>query len=146
MLRGHATARVDAKGRIKIPAEFLDPFIALCGQERRVFITSRDGRMVLVYPLPVFEEIERKLAALNTTDPVLDRFKLTLSYWGRETGVDRQGRILIHPLLRERAGIDGEVSIFGKQRVLELCDHERYRQQPPVLDADALARLAQYGL
>ncbi|RMG46861.1 MAG: division/cell wall cluster transcriptional repressor MraZ [Acidobacteria bacterium] len=146
MLRGHATARVDAKGRIKIPAEFLDTFLSLCGEGRRVYITSLDGVRAQVYPLPVFRDLETRLAKLNSTDPLLDHYKLTLSYWGRETSVDRQGRILIHPLLRERARFNGEVSVFGKQRVLELCDHARFREQPPVLTPEQLAQLAQYGL
>ena len=146
MLRGHATARVDDKGRVKIPAEFLKEFLELCGPARRVYITSRDGHMVLVYPLPVWEEHERKAAALPSMDTALDDYLLAVSYWGREAAVDAAGRILVHPELRSYARIDGVVSVFGRQRSLELCDHERYRGQPPTVSRDDLNRLAQYGL
>ncbi len=142
MLRGHATARVDDKGRLKIPAEFLDPFVGLCGTDRRTFVTSLDGRMVVVYPLPVWEEHEAKLAAMPGTHPLVVKYLRTVSYWGKETPVDGAGRILIHPLLRQNARLDGETSVFGRQRVLEICDHELFRGQPPVMSLEELAQLS----
>jgi MraZ protein len=142
MLRGHATARVDDKGRLKIPAEFLDPFIGLCGTDRRTFVTSLDGQMVLVYPLPVWEVHEAKLAAMPSTSPLVVKYLRTASYWGKETSIDVAGRILIHPLLRQKARIGGETSVFGRQRILELCDHELYRGQPPIMSPEELAQLS----
>lgn len=146
MLRGHYTARIDEKGRLKIPAEYLEPFLALCGPERRIFITSRDGKMILVYPLPVWEEHEAKLATLPTTKPAVQQYLRTVNYWGREAQVDANGRILIHPLLRANARLEGDASVFGQQRVLEICDHEKYRVDPPVLSDTDLAKLAESGL
>ncbi len=146
MLRGHATARVDDKGRLKIPAEFAAQFLELCGPGRRVFITSRDGQMILVYPLPVWEEHERKMAALPTTNPAFENYARTVGYWGKETQVDASGRVLLHPLLRNSARVNGEASVFGRQNVLEICDHERYRGQPPRVSRDDLTQLAGFGL
>ncbi len=146
MLRGHATAKVDEKGRLKVPAEFLKLFLELCGPSRRVFITSRDGRTVLVYPLAIWEEHERKVTALPSTAPALENYLRTVSYWGKEAAVDAAGRILLHPLLREAARITGVASVFGRQRILEICDHELFRGQPPTVSKDDLSRLAEYGL
>ncbi|UCF66352.1 MAG: division/cell wall cluster transcriptional repressor MraZ [Acidobacteriota bacterium] len=146
MLRGHATARVDSKGRLKIPAEFLDSFLSLCEEQHRVYITSRDAKMVLVYPLPVWRRQEKRLSTLTTTDPDLELYRLAVSYWGRESSVDRQGRILIHPRLREATSLDGVVSVFGKQHTLELCDHRLLRDSPPVLTPEKLAALTRFGI
>lgn len=146
MLRGHATAKVDEKGRLKIPAEFLKLFLELCGPTRRVYITSRDGRTVLLYPLTVWEEHERKVAALPSTAPALENYLRTVSYWGKETAVDAAGRVLLHPLLRDAARITGVASVFGRQQILEISDHELFRGQPPAVTKDELARLAEYGL
>jgi MraZ protein len=146
MLRGHATAKADNKGRIKLPAEFQSFFLDLCGPSRRVFITSHDGRMILVYPLPVWEEHEKKLATLPSTAPALQTYLRAVSYWGKEATVDAAGRILLHPLLRDAARINGVVSVFGRQRTLEICDHELFRGQPPTVSTDDLAHLAEYGL
>lgn len=146
MLRGHATAKTDDKGRVKIPSEFLDPFLSLCGEERRVFVTSRDGEMVLVYPLPVWEAHERRLAELPSTEPAVESYLRTVNFWGREAVIDAAGRVLVHPLLRERAGVTGELSVFGKQNLLEICPYEHFRVRPPTVSRDDLSRLAQYGV
>jgi MraZ protein len=146
MLRGHATAKADSKGRLKIPAEFLPEMLELCGDDRSVFLTSRDGKMLLVYPLAVWEEHERELSRLPSTDPNLEHYLRTVNFWGKETSIDAAGRILVHPLLRDAAGIDGTVSVFGAQRMLEICDFETFRGQPPVVTRDQLAALAQQGV
>ena len=146
MLRGHATAKVDSKGRLKIPAEFLTGLLELCGESREVFLTSRDGRMVLVYPLAVWEEHERQLSELPSTDPNVELYLRTVSFWGKETTIDAAGRVLVHPLLREAAGVNGTASVFGKQRLIEICDFETFRHQPPVLSREQLEALAQYGV
>lgn len=142
MLRGHATARVDDKGRLKIPAEFHRPFLELCGEGRRTFVTSLDGRVALIYPLPVWEEHEAKLARLPSTNPFVTKYLRTVSYWGKEVQIDPNGRILLHPLLRQHARLDGETSVFGRQRILEVCDHELFRGQPPTMSQDELAELS----
>ena len=146
MLRGHATARVDEKGRVKVPAEFLDQVLELCGPERRIFVTSLDGKMVQVYPLPVWEEHERKIAALPRTNPALENYLRTVNYWGKETQLDAAGRLLVHPSLREATHLDGEASVFGRQNTLELCDHALFRGQPPTVSKEDLAQLAALGL
>ena len=48
MLRGHATAKIDAKGRVKIPSDFLDEFVSLCGEHKGIYVTSLDGSSVRV--------------------------------------------------------------------------------------------------
>lgn len=145
MLRGHQTAKVDIKGRVKIPASFTEPFLALCSADREVFTTSIDGSMVLIYPLPVWIEREEKIASVPTSDPGLAHYQRMVSFYGRQSTIDKQGRVLIHPLLRESAGINGSVCVFGKQRMLEICDFDAFKPTP-LSDAE-LARLAQqYGI
>jgi MraZ protein len=146
MLRGHATAKIDAKGRVKVPSDFHDEFVALCGDQRRIYVTSLDGQSALVYPLDVWEEHERLLAERSAFDPAVQNYLRVTSFWGRETTVDRQGRFLLHPLLREAAGLDGAVSVFGKQRMLELSDFERLRAERPSVSREELQALARYQI
>jgi len=146
MLRGHATAKVDEKGRLKIPAEFLEKFLALCGESRLTYLTSMDGKVALLYPLPVWEEQERKLSRLSSLDEHVGNFSDAVSYWGHEQPVDSQGRILIPSRLRETARIDGTVSVIGQQRRLAIRDHEELRTNPPVVTKEDLAWLAAQGL
>ena len=147
MLRGHATAKVDEKGRFKIPAEFSGTFLELCGEDRRTYMTSADGERILVYPMPLWEEYERKLASLPSLDQDLDALRLALGYWGHVIPIDGQGRLRIHADLLKQLKIDGTVSIFGKQQILEIWNHERLAASPPKVDRASLAALAdKYGI
>lgn len=147
MLRGHAMAKVDDKGRLKIPAEFQQAFLEQCGDSRRTFVTSLDGKRVRIYPLTVWLDHETKMAQLPKTDPDLAHYSTVVNFWGKETPIDNHGRLLIHPMLRAKAGIQKDVSVFGKQNYLELCDFELYRHDPPTVGPEGLVRLAEkYGL
>ena len=145
MLRGHATAKIDVKGRVKVPSIFLDEFLALCGEERKVYVTSYDGDSILAFPLPVWEEQEKELLDRPAFDPDAQDFLRVTSFWGRTTAVDGQGRLLLHPLLRESAEIDGEVSVFGKQRVLELSNFNRLMRERPRISREQLHALTRHG-
>ena len=80
--------------------------------------------------------------------PQKQKFLRNTSYFGQVASMDRQGRIMIQPHLREAAGIDGEVSVVGYLKYLEVWNHEKFRQQiraQPFTDDDA-DRLAQFGI
>src|SRR5262249_51110715 len=108
MLRGNLPAKIDPKGRLKIPASFRKIIDESFGS--RVFVTSLNGDCVRIYPFPVWEEIEEKLAAPPTMKPEKIKFLDLTNYWGQEAELDDQGRVLIHQHLREAAKIDGDVA------------------------------------
>ena len=118
MLRGSAQARVDEKGRVKVPALYRQFLEGKFGRE--FYVTSLDGQFVRLYPLPVWIEIEKRLANQPTFDPVIMRFKEAVTFYGATATMDRQGRILVQPLLRERAKIVEEVSILGQINYLDI--------------------------
>jgi MraZ protein len=98
MLRGNHPARVDDKGRLKIPNAFRVLLEAQYGPE--VFVTSVTGEYVRVYPMPVWLEIERKLAAVPQSSPARQRFLDRVNFFGQVLSLDKQGRVLIPQLLR----------------------------------------------
>ncbi len=77
MLRGNHPARIDDKGRLKVPNGFRTLVESQYGPE--LFVTSVTGECVWLYPMAVWLELERKLAAVPSTNPsklrFLDRFK-----------------------------------------------------------------------
>ncbi len=140
MLRGNLPAKVDAKGRLKIPASFRKAIEENFGT--RLFITSISGESVKIYPLPVWEEIEERLAAPPTMKPEKVKFLERANYWGQEAEMDRQGRVLIHQRLRERAKINGDVAVMGNIRHIEVWNHDdfvRRMESAPFTDDDAEA-------
>jgi MraZ protein len=146
MLRGSTLATMDDKGRLKVPTDFRRVLEERFGVD--FFVTSVTGEKVLVYPLPVWEEIEGKLSTLPATDPVRQRFLDRVSYFGAQLRLDGQGRLLMPPLLRERAAMAGEVIVSAQIDHLEIWNRERFERrlaEQPFTDDD-FRTLAERGI
>lgn len=127
MLRGNHPSTVDDKGRLKLPAAYRSALEAEPGTE--LFVTSVTGEYVRVYPLPVWLEIERKLAEVPSTNPSKLRFLDRVSFFGQVVALDRQGRVLLPQILRESAAMAGEVSVLGQLNHLAVWNLERLRER-----------------
>jgi MraZ protein len=121
-LRGNCPAKVDEKGRLKIPAVFLD---ALKKYGRQFYITSTTGESARIYPMKVWSKIEDKLAQAPSQSPAKRKFLLRTSYFGQTVDMDGQGRVLLPAVLREAAKMKGEVDVFGSLDYLEVMIHAR---------------------
>ncbi|MES1243014.1 MAG: division/cell wall cluster transcriptional repressor MraZ [Acidobacteriota bacterium] len=126
MFRGSSPAKIDDKGRLKIPTDFRRVLEDRHGSSD-LFVTSVLGDSALIYPLPVWEELEAKLVALPSTNPVRARFLERASYFGQQAQLDVQGRILIPQLLRDSAGMAGDVVVMGQLDHLVVWNHDRFR-------------------
>jgi MraZ protein len=145
MLRGNALAKVDEKGRIKLPSAFRTVIEPKYGNQ--FFVTSLNGESVRIYPMEVYAKLEERLVDASSVKPAVTKLRTMLNYFGQSSVMDTQGRILIHPLLRERAGIDGEVAVLGQQNFLEVWNHAQFEhklRQEPLTDED-LRELALLG-
>jgi len=132
MFRGSASAKIDDKGRLKIPTGFRRHLQDRYGRE--VYVTSVLGDSVLLYPLPVWEEFEERLAGLPATDRTRRRFLERVAYYGQQGQMDAQGRVLVPQLLRDSADMSGEVVVSGRLDHLEVWSHQRlldrFAEQP----------------
>lgn len=145
MLRGNYTARVDEKGRLKIPTAFRR-YIEEKYISQEVYVTSLNGDCARIYPLPEWESIEQRLTLLPSMDPARRKFLDRTNYYGQQATVDAQGRVLIHPLLRKASGVVGDVAVLGYLTYLEVWELERFEQRllsDPYTEEDeaAIARL-----
>ena len=146
MLRGSTPARIDDKGRLKVP----NAFRRLVEQKhgRELFLTSLTGEYVRIYPMPVWLEIEEKLAAMPSTHPSKLRYLDRINYFGADAELDVQGRVMIPPRLRDAATMNGEVDVLGQVNYLDVWNHDRFvakMQRDPFTDDDARA-LAEFGV
>jgi len=117
-MRGNKLAKMDDRGRLKIPRDFLKEMREAYGPA--VYVTSITGQSAWIYPLPVWEAIENRLRGLATTFKGRQKYLSRTSYFGCEANIDSQGRLLIQPLLRTSAGLDGELSVLGQGDYLEV--------------------------
>lgn len=146
MFRGNAPARIDDKGRLKIPNAFRSVLESKYGRE--LFLTSLTGEYVRVYPMPVWLEIEQKLGEMPSTHPAKLRFLDRISYFGQTAELDVQGRVLIPVRLREAATMSGDVDVLGLYNYLDVWNHDRFLtklQREPFTDDDARA-LSEFGI
>jgi MraZ protein len=147
VLRGNHPARIDDKGRLKVPNSFRQIVEAQWGTE--LFVTSVTGEFVRVYPMGVWLEIERKLAEVPSTHPSKLRFLDRVNFFGQAVSMDRQGRVLVPQLLRESAAMVGEVSVLGLQNHLAVWNLKRLQdrlfKKEPFTDEDGRL-LAEYGI
>ena len=127
MLRGHYTARMDVKGRFKVPTAFRRFMEQKYGAE--FYVTSLTGDNVRIYPLPEWESIEQRLSLLPSMDPARRKFLDRTNYYGQETTIDAQGRVLIHPLLRKSASVIGDVAVLGYLTYIEVWELEKFKQR-----------------
>jgi MraZ protein len=128
MFRGNHPARVDEKGRLKVPAEF-KRVVDEKYSGAQYYITSLDGQRAQIYPFEEWQRIEEKLARLSTFNPTKKKFLDRTNYYGQVVEMDNQGRLLVPSLLREAAQLKGEVAVVGMLTYLEVRNLEAYRKE-----------------
>jgi len=128
MFRGNHPARVDEKGRLKVPAEF-KRVVDEKYSGGQYYITSLDGKRAQIYPFEEWQRIEEKLARLSTFNPTKKKFLDRTNYYGQVVEMDNQGRLLVPSLLREAAQVKGEVAVVGMLTYLEVRNLEAYRKE-----------------
>jgi MraZ protein len=146
VLRGNYAAKIDDKGRLKIPNAFRALIQQAHGTE--LFVTSLTGEYVRIYPLPIWMTHEEKLAKIPSTHPARLKYFDRVNYFGQLAEIDTQGRVVIHSRLRDSAGMSGEVDVVGHYDYLDVWNHERFLaklQRDPYTDEDARA-LAEFGI
>lgn len=143
---GNSPARIDDKGRLKLPQSYRQDLEAKYGRE--LFLTSLTGEYVRVYPMPVWLEILQKLTSMPAGHPSRERYLDRVSYFGDKGELDSQGRVLVPYRLRDAAGMVGDVDVLGKVNYLDVWNHDRFLsklQREAFTDDDARA-LAEFGL
>ena len=137
VLMGHGPAKIDEKGRLKIPATFRKIIEERYGAD--CFITSMDGERALVYPLPVWFEYQSRLAKVPSSSPSKMKMLERVNYFGQVSAIDAQGRVLVPQVLREKAGISDDVVVLGSQDHLIVWNEQRIQKrltETPLTDED----------
>jgi MraZ protein len=146
VLRGSYSAKIDDKGRLKLPNVFRTIVEEQHGAE--LYLTSLTGDSVLLYPMPVWKGIEERLARMPSRHPARLKFLDHVNFYGQTAELDGQGRVVLPARLRDAAGMTGEVDVLGHIEYLEIWNHDRFvskLRSDPFTDADALA-LAEFGI
>jgi len=94
---------------------------------------------LLLYPLPDWEEMERRLMRLPGNKPAIRAYQRRIVGHAAEMEMDSHGRILISKELREFAGLEKQVMLIGQGNKFELWDEAQWSQcMEESLNNDAL--------
>jgi len=124
MFRGPSKLALDDKGRLAIPTRYRESIATRC--EGRFVATIDRDPCLLLYPLPDWEDVERRLMRLPANKPAVRAFQRRLVGHAVEVEMDSHGRILISKELREIAGLERQAMLIGQGNKFELWDEGRW--------------------
>ncbi len=127
VLMGHSPAKVDDKGRLKIPAGFRKVIEDKYGLD--CFITSTDGERAVIYPMPVWYDFQARMAKVPSTSQAKTKLLERVNYYGQTSTIDQQGRVLVPAVLRNVAGISDDVVVLGNTDHLIVWNEERIQKR-----------------
>ena len=127
MFRGASKVTLDAKGRMAIPTRYRARLEERC--DNQLVVTVDRDYCLLVYPLPEWEEIERRLVRLPTLNRQVRRLQRLMVGYATEVELDGHGRILLSRELREFAGLDRQAMLIGQGNRFELWDETRWTER-----------------
>jgi len=124
VFRGATKVTLDAKGRLAIPTRYRERIATRC--DSQLVVTLDRDHCLLIYPLPDWEEIERKLVRLPSLQKRTREMQRIMLGYATEVDVDGAGRILLSRELREVAGLERTAMLIGQGHKFELWDEERW--------------------
>lgn len=124
MFRGVNALTLDSKGRLAIPTRYREELVRVANG--RLVVTVDRDHCLLLYPLPEWEEIERKLVKLPSFNAPARRLQRLLIGHATEVELDGNGRILLPPPLREFAALDKTVVMIGQGNKFEIWDEAQW--------------------
>ncbi len=127
MFRGANKLTLDVKGRLVMPTRYRERIQERCGG--KLVVTVDKDQCLLIYPMPDWEEIERKLMSLPTLNPQARRLQRLMVGHATDLELDSHGRLLLPPNLREFAALNRDAMLIGQGQRFELWDEARWNER-----------------
>jgi MraZ protein len=133
MFRGSFVHTIDEKGRVIIPAKFRD--VIKAGGGDGVMVSKMDNSL-FAYTYEEWSKIENKILALAEKSEYMRRFRRVFIGGAFDCNCDKQGRILIPPILRYYSGIDKEIVLVGVLDHFEIWSRENWEKENTQMEND----------
>jgi len=128
VFRGVNAINLDQKGRMALPTRYRESVHERCEGQMIATIDTED-RCLLLYPLPEWLEIERKVEALPSFNKAARRVQRLLIGHATDVEMDKSGRIVLPPVLRQYAGLDKEIMLVGQGKKFEIWSEDHWNAQ-----------------
>jgi MraZ protein len=126
MFRGRFEHTIDPKGRVSIPAKFRE--LLAEKYDERLILTNFD-RCLVAYPYEEWRVLEEKVSSLSMIKKEVKAFQRFFISGAVECPIDKLGRILIPPTLRDYAQLERNVVFAGMMKKFELWSQERWAEE-----------------
>ena len=127
MFRGVNTVNLDAKGRLAVPTRYRERISERC--DGNLVITVDRDHCLLLYPLPDWEDIERKLVRLPSLNKQARKLQRLLIGHATDIEMDGHGRLLVPPPLREFATLDKRIVMIGQGNKFEIWNEQEWSEK-----------------
>jgi len=126
MFRGRFEHTIDLKGRVSIPAKFRELLVEK--YDDRLILTNFD-RCLVAYPYPEWIVLEEKVSSLSMVKKETKAFQRFFISGATECPIDKLGRIVVPPTLREYAQLEKNVVFAGMLKKFEIWGKERWEEE-----------------
>lgn len=135
MFLGRFHHTIDSKGRLSIPVKFRE-FLNSHSNGTVIMTTDLDSCLA-AYPLKEWNSMTEKAKKLPTMDKGVKNFLRFFYSRATECPLDKQGRILIPPPLREYAGLEGDTIVVGIENKFEIWNPGKWQQNEALVSENA---------
>jgi MraZ protein len=149
MFRGSSYHTIDNKGRIIIPARFKDVVSGNGGEG--LMLSRMDGALV-AYPYEKWAEVEDKILRLAEKSTAMRRFRRVFIGGSSDCPLDKNGRILVPPSLREYGNLEKDIVLAGVLDHFEIWARDRWDaenrrlEEEDLQNEEVLNEIAKLGL
>lgn len=103
-----------------LPTRYREELHERCGSSMVVTVNNTSDHCLWMYPLDEWEQVERKINNLSSFNPQHIRLKRFFVGYASDVDMDKTGRVLLPPSLREFARIEKEVYFIGQGNKFEI--------------------------
>jgi MraZ protein len=146
---GNPRAKLDERGRLKMPAEFKAFIERKYGKDFNAFyITSRDGLDAEIYPMPEWQKHLAKVFKVPVSSHARKSLLARYTLYGDKADMDPQGRMLFPEELRNAGMVNEDVKVFGEGTLLRVTSMKSLRENVhgKPMPANEMDELAEFGL
>lgn len=126
LFRGRYEHTIDPKGRFSVPSRFREILLTHY-EDERLIVTNFDGAL-WAYPLKEWQQVEDKVASLPQFKTEVKMFQRFFISAASECPIDKNGRILLPPTLRDYAALTKDIVLVGMTHRLEIWSRERWQK------------------
>ena len=128
MFKGIHNINLDAKGRLTIPTKYRNT-ISDQSSGNMVVTIDPEEKCLLLYPVTIWGEIEKKINALPNINKNARRIQRLLLGHAEDLELDKNGRILLSKPLRTVTEITKKIMLIGQGEKFEIWSEDTWNNR-----------------